>query len=86
MSLRRSLKYACIFILAISPFSLLYDVGFLLSFSAIIGIVLFQKLMEVLFPTSKKEKKSDTHPKFSRKMKISSFLTSFLKEYGIPTF
>jgi competence protein ComEC len=47
VSIRRSMKYAFVGILLFSPFSLVYDVGLLLSFSAIVGIVLFQKLTEV---------------------------------------
>jgi predicted membrane metal-binding protein len=46
VSVRRAMKYAFVGILVFSPFSLVYDVGLLLSFSAIIGIVLFQQRME----------------------------------------
>jgi competence protein ComEC len=46
VSIRRAMKYAFIGILLFSPFSLVYDVGLVLSFSAIIGIVLVQKITE----------------------------------------
>ena len=46
ISIRRSMKYAFVLILIFFPFNLVYDVGLLLSFSAIVGIVLFQKLSE----------------------------------------
>jgi len=90
ISLRRSLKYACMFILLISPFSLLYDVGFLLSFSAIIGIVLFQKLIQILQEKygSQKEnlqEKKKKNLKKTRKQKIKQGFLSFLNEYGVPT-
>lgn len=48
ISIRRSMKYASILILLLNPFALVYDVGFLLSFAAIIGIVLVQKWSEKL--------------------------------------
>jgi predicted membrane metal-binding protein len=84
------LKYACIFILLISPFSLLYDVGFLLSFSAIIGIVLFQKLIQILQEKygSQKEnlqEKKKKNLKNTRKQKIKQSVLNFLNEYGVPT-
>jgi len=84
------LKYACIFILLISPFSLLYDVGFLLSFSAIIGIVLFQKLIQIFQEkyASQKEnlqEKKKKNLKKTRKQKIKQGFLNFLNEYGVPT-
>ena len=78
------------FILLISPFSLLYDVGFLLSFSAIIGIVLFQKLIQILQEKygSQKEnlqEKKKKNLKKTRKQKIKQGFLIFLNEYGVPT-
>jgi hypothetical protein len=40
------MQYALVGLLVISPFSLVYDVGLLLSFSAIVGIVLFNKITD----------------------------------------
>ncbi len=92
ISLWRSLKYACIGIILLSPLSCLYDVWFLLSFSAIIGIVLFQKAMlyvENHFKKTEQEKQIKPQ-KLSRiqrlKTKLSWFFPSFWKEYCIPTF
>jgi competence protein ComEC len=45
VSIWRAMKYAFVGILLLNPFSLVYDVGLLLSFSAIIGIVLFNALL-----------------------------------------
>jgi len=70
------MKYACVAILLFNPFALVYDVGFLLSFSAIIGIVLVQKLSEKLT-----ERTQEQDGKNAGKMKMSAFW----KEYLIPT-
>jgi competence protein ComEC len=48
ISIRRAMKYALVGILIFNPFALVYDVGLLLSFSAIVGIVLFQGLCSVI--------------------------------------
>ena len=44
VSIRRLMSYAWITMLAFNPYVLLYDMGFLLSFGALAGIVLFQKI------------------------------------------
>ena len=46
VSIRRLMSYAWIVMLFRNPYVLLYDMGFLLSFSALIGIILFQKFTE----------------------------------------
>lgn len=51
LSLWRLMRYALVGILLFSPFSLMYDVGLALSFGAVIGIVLMQKWLELLFPS-----------------------------------
>ena len=48
ISIRRSMMYAFLAILIFNPFSLWYDIGFILSFGAIIWIVLFQKFSQNL--------------------------------------
>ena len=75
----RLLKYAFVLMLCYNPFFLIYDLGFLLSFGAVIGIVLinewrtkFQKI-----PLSK--------PKVKEKKIWLPYLTGFLKNYGLPT-
>ena len=75
----RLLKYAFVLMLCYNPFFLIYDLGFLLSFGAVIGIVLinewrtkFQK-----FPPSK--------PKVKEKKIWFPCLAGFLKNYGLPT-
>ncbi|MDD2536958.1 MAG: ComEC/Rec2 family competence protein [Candidatus Absconditabacteria bacterium] len=55
ISIRRSMKYAFLVILAINPFALVYDVGFSLSFAAIIGIVLIQKWSEKIQEHTREE-------------------------------
>ena len=72
----RLLKYAFVLMLCYNPYFLVYDLGFLLSFWALIGIVI---LSEVLSwgnneKENQKEKKSEIR-----------FLSSFLKNYWIPT-
>jgi len=49
------MKYAFLVILAINPFALVYDVGFSLSFAAIIGIVLIQKWSEKIQEHTREE-------------------------------
>jgi competence protein ComEC len=79
VSIWRAMQYAFVLILLFNPFALVYDVGLLLSFSAIIGIVLFQKITEhgVASPNELDQKKKE---------KKSGFLQSkFWKEYLTPT-
>ena len=45
--IRRVLSLSCIIMLVINPYFLAYDSGFLLSYSALIGIVYFDKHREV---------------------------------------
>jgi competence protein ComEC len=77
VSIWRAMKYALIGILIFNPFSLVYDVGLVLSFSAIVGIVLFQKMTEYWLAKpqnlAQKEKKFDF------------FQSKFRKEYLTPT-
>ena len=87
----RAMSVAFIIMLIINPYFLTYDVGFLLSFSAIIGIIYFWKLIAVLQKALEKKEKSE--PFFDKKEKKRSFsLTSikkaiqkFLKEFVTPT-
>jgi predicted membrane metal-binding protein len=48
VSLRRAISYAYIVLLTINPYMLLYDVGFSLSFFAIIGIAVCSRLYETI--------------------------------------
>lgn len=52
--IRRSLGVAYVIMLCINPYFLVYDVGFLLSFWAIIGLIYFQKLFILKENKSKK--------------------------------
>ena len=72
----RLLKYAFVLMLCYNPYFLVYDLGFLLSFWALIGIVI---LSEVLSRENNEEK--------NQKEKKSGFrfLSSFLKNYWVPT-
>jgi len=79
ISIRRSMMYAFMAILIFNPFSLWYDIGFILSFGAIIWIVLFQKFSQNL-AEKKKEKK-----KWNKKEKSDFFDCKFWKEYLVPT-
>lgn len=76
----RLLKYAFVLMLCYNPFFLSYDLGFLLSFGAVIGIVLVSEAF------NKQKEKADASPVGKTKKKIRiPFLFQFLKNYGLPT-
>lgn len=75
ISIRRSMWYAFFAILLFNPLSLWFDIWFLLSFWAIIWIVLFQKATEQKEPTSKENKNK----------KFDFLHCKFRKEYLAPT-
>ena len=77
ISIRRSMMYAFMAILIFNPFSLWYDIGFILSFGAIVWIVLFQKFSQNLTEKRKQKKKW--------KKKSDFFDCKFWKEYLVPT-
>ena len=79
ISIRRSMIYAFLAILIFNPFSLWYDIGFILSFWAITWIVLFQKFSQNL--AEKREEKK----KWNKKEKSDFFNCKFWKEYLVPT-
>jgi len=79
ISIRRSMIYAFIAILIFNPFSLWYDIGFILSFGAIVWIVLFQKFSQNLVEKRKEKKK------WKKKEKSDFFDCKFWKEYLVPT-
>ena len=79
ISIRRSMMYAFMIILIFNPFSLWYDIGFILSFGAIIWIVLFQKFSQNLVEKRKEKKK------WKKKEKSDFFDCKFWKEYLVPT-
>jgi ComEC/Rec2-related protein len=79
ISIRRSMMYAFMAILIFNPFSLWYDIGFILSFWAIIWIVLFQKFSQNLIEKRKEKKK------WNKKDKSDFFDCKFWKEYLVPT-
>ncbi|MDR2191182.1 MAG: ComEC/Rec2 family competence protein [Candidatus Peribacteria bacterium] len=83
ISIRRTMKYALGGILLFSPFSLVYDVGLLLSFSAIMGIVLVQKLSEQyalhLQPLATRS------GNIQQGKKAGLLQSKFWKEYVVPT-
>ncbi len=79
ISIRRSMMYAFMAILIFNPFSLWYDIGFILSFGAIIWIVLFQKFSQNLVEKRKEKKK------WNKKEKSDFFDCKFWKEYLVPT-
>ncbi|MBB1579123.1 MAG: ComEC/Rec2 family competence protein [candidate division SR1 bacterium] len=72
----RLLKYAFVLMLCYNPYFLVYDLGFLLSFGALIGIVILSEVLS-----------GGNNEKEDQKEKKSGFrfLSSFLKNYGIPT-
>lgn len=79
ISIRRSMMYAFMTILIFNPFSLWYDIGFILSFGAIIWIVLFQKFSQNLVERREEKKK------WNKKEKSDFFDCKFWKEYLVPT-
>jgi competence protein ComEC len=80
ISVWRAMKYALVGILIFNPFSLVYDVGLVLSFSAIVGIVLFQKLCESWIASSVVQLGRN-----DGKKKFDFFQCKFWKEYLTPT-
>lgn len=82
VSIWRAMKYAFVGIVLFNPFSLVYDVGLLLSFSAIIGIVLFQKWSEQHTSTAALA----TSFSITKKQKTDFLQSKFWKEYLTPTF
>ena len=79
ISIRRSMIYAFIAILIFNPFSLWYDIWFILSFGAIVWIVLFQKFSQNLIEKRKEKKR------WNKKEKSDFFDCKFWKEYLVPT-
>ena len=79
ISIRRSMMYAFMAILIFNPFSLWYDIWFILSFGAIVWIVLFQKFSQNLVEKRKEKKK------WNKKEKSDFFDCKFWKEYLVPT-
>jgi len=79
ISIRRSMIYAFMAILIFNPFSLWYDIWFILSFGAIVWIVLFQKFSQNLVEKRKEKKK------WNKKEKSDFFDCKFWKEYLVPT-
>ena len=87
ISIRRSIMYAFMAILIFNPFSLWYDIGFILSFGAIIWIVLFQKFSQNL--VEKRKEKAKKSPPLVRgkersdrgikSLRLTKFATSLAK-------
>lgn len=78
ISIRRAMLYAFFTILVINPFSLWYDVWFMLSFAAIVWIVLFQSFSQNRWKSNKTTIKS-------KNKKSDFFQCKFRKEYLVPT-
>lgn len=85
----RAMSTAFIVMLIINPYFLAYDVGFLLSFSAIIGIIYFWKLIENCANYFKKQwADNENQTTITSKKKKNLFKTwfqKFLKEFVTPT-
>ena len=85
----RAMSTAFIVMLIINPYFLAYDVGFLLSFSAIIGIIYFWKLIENCASYFKKQwADNENQTTITSKKKKNLFKTwfqKFLKEFVTPT-
>ncbi len=75
----RLLKYAFVAMLCYNPFFLTYDLGFLLSFGAVIGIVIVSEWWAKMQEAQAWKVKSK-----EKKIRLS-FFTNFLKNYGLPT-
>lgn len=76
VQIRRLLKYAFVLMLCFNPYFLVYDLGFLLSFWALIGIVILSEVLT--WENNEKENQKEKKSGFR-------FLSSFLKNYWIPT-
>lgn len=79
----RLMRYAFVLMLCYNPYFLAYDLGFLLSFWALIGIIgvseRYTLSEQSTTPLSKGKWKTDKKVWFQ-------FLEKILKEYGLPTF
>lgn len=73
----RLLKLAFLLMLCYNPFFLSYDLGFLLSFGAVIGIVLVSEAWTTI--------QSTFSGGWKKKKVRLPFISSFLKNYGLPT-
>ncbi len=73
------MAYAFFLMLLYNPFFLSYDLGFLLSFAALVGIVLFSQMWDA---RKNVEKSSKTLPQNN---KLQQALNKRSKEYLLPT-
>ena len=78
VNIRRLLSISCIIMLIINPYFLVYDTGFLLSYSALIGIVYFDTLKEN--KQEKEDKVSITPPVWSLSRKAGHHTIPLKKE------
>lgn len=85
--IRRLMQYAFVLMLCYNPYFLIYDLGFLLSFGALSGIVILSQRYQTLDLTLHKDHKNQTSLSFAwrawGKMKVA--MRSFWSSYGLPT-
>lgn len=79
----RAMWFAFVIMLVVNPYFLAYDVWFLLSFSAIIGIIFFWKFVEKI-KNKKIENKKITWKKI-KESKIKNFWNKVFSDYISPT-
>jgi ComEC/Rec2-related protein len=77
VSLRRLLAYTYIGMLLYNPYFLVYDVGFLLSFSAVIGIVFLSTLWAIY--------DQDTQSKSTKKPRYHKRVSQLFSSYILPS-
>ncbi len=92
VNIRRAMSIAFIVMLAINPYFLAYDVWFLLSFSAIIGIVYFWKWVEAItlppipLPSKRRGEINAKLPPLRGEVRWGKkFFQKFTKNYLTPT-
>ena len=74
----RLLSLSCIVMLIINPYFLLYDTGFLLSYSALIGLVYFETVRKTTTASSPQEEKK-------AKSRAKTCLSYVYKNYVSPS-
>ncbi len=84
----RAMGIAFVVMILVNPYFLAYDVGFLLSFSAIVWIVYFSNFLEKLKQKIAEKKVKQTinkNEKKTAKTKILNFIKNSAKDYIVPT-
>ncbi|UFX82873.1 ComEC/Rec2 family competence protein [Candidatus Absconditicoccus praedator] len=81
----RSMLIAFVLVLLVYPYSLLYDIGFALSFSALLGILLFQRILPDIKGFFFGVYKNYLHPTIGASIGVFPFLLFFVNQINLYT-